>query len=101
DLEHWADMLPTVDEVTRLDDGPIGEGSRFRLRQPGLPAATYVVTHWQPNERFTWESRSPGVVGVADHRLTGTSDGTTLALSISWSGLLAPIIRRLFTGKAR
>lgn len=101
-LDDWDQLLPTVDEVTRVGaSGPVSVGSTFRLRQPGLPAATYVVTDWRPGVGFTWESKAPGVRAVATHVLTNEGDRTTLTLGIEWSGPGAWLMRMLLTGKAR
>jgi len=37
DVERWGDRLPTVDSVRPLGSGRTGVGSRFEIRQPGLP----------------------------------------------------------------
>lgn len=55
DVERWGELLPTVTSVRRLGGpDPTGVGSRFEVRQPGLPAAVYDVTVWRPLEGFTW-----------------------------------------------
>lgn len=102
DLDRWAEMLPTVDEVTRTDGGgPIGVGSTFRLRQPGLSAAEYAVTAWRPKEHFTWEAAGPGVRTVATHDLVREGPGTRLTLGIAWQGPMAWLARLLFGRKVR
>ena len=68
DVERWGDRLPTVDSVRPLGSGPTGVGSRFEVRQPGLPKAVWEVTDWQPQARsFTWVSTSPGIRSTAVH----------------------------------
>jgi Polyketide cyclase / dehydrase and lipid transport len=101
DLDNWAGMLPTMQQVTRVDDGPIGPGGRFEVQQPGLPKAVYEITHWQPGRAFTWVSSAIGVRTTASHRLEPEPDGTGLTLSIDWSGPLAWIARLLAGSKAR
>lgn len=102
DLDRWAEMLPTINAITRLDDPPTVPGSRFRVRQPGMPAATYVVTAWRPAVGFTWEVRSAGVTATATHELVAQgSDHTLLRLGLAWTGPMAWLHRWLFTGKAR
>ncbi len=100
DVVHWGDLLPTMQQVERLDGaGPITVGSRFRVVQPGLPKATYEITHWDPERGFTWAARSPGIHTTASHWLTKTEEGTHLLLGLHWSGPLAGVTRRLLGGK--
>ena len=97
DIDSWDDVLPTMDEVTRVGDGgPIGIGSRFRVRQPGLRPAVYEVTGWQPGQGFVWTSSQPGVRTTATHEVTQTADGTRLRLGIAWTGPLAGLVRLAF-----
>lgn len=102
-LDEWHRLLPTVDDVTRSGpaDGPIGVGSAFRLRQPGLPAADYVITEWHPGAGFTWESTAPGVRAIASHVLRSDGAATVLRLGIEWTGPGAWLMRLLLSGKAR
>lgn len=102
DLEAWDRMLPTMQQVRRLDgDGPVRAGARFEVRQPGLPKAVYEVTEWRPGAGFTWVSSSPGVRTTATHEV-GTEHGKTrLRLGVEWSGPLAWLIRLLVGAKAR
>lgn len=101
DLERWAELLPTIDEITHLDVGPTMMGSRFRVRQPGLMAAEYVVTDWRPGAGFTWQVRSIGVTLTASHTLNGRGGSTELRLSLEWTGRMASLHRALFTRKAQ
>jgi hypothetical protein len=70
DVEHWDDLLPTMQQVTRLDGGgPVGEGARFEVRQPGLPKAVYEITDWEPGVGFTWVAAATGVRTTATHEI--------------------------------
>ncbi|WP_166848534.1 SRPBCC family protein [Isoptericola sp. BMS4] len=100
DLEAWAGMLPTVDEIERVDGvGPIAVGSRFRVRQPGLAEATYEITEWQPGRAFTWQAPLRGVRTVATHHLRDHDSGSELTLGIAWHGPLAGPVRLTFRRK--
>ena len=98
DVERWPERIPTVDEVERLDDGPLKVGSRTRLRQPKLPEAVWTVTELTDGKSYTWEQKSPGVTGVAAHLVEPHPDGTRLTLSLGISGPLGGI-GWLFTKK--
>lgn len=101
DIERWDDMLPTFDEVTAEDPGAAPHvGSRYRVRQPGLPKAVYEVTEWRPRRGFTLEAKTlPGVRTVAKHDLVKDKDDTALVVSIEMQGPLAWPARLLMRRK--
>ncbi|GIJ76841.1 Polyketide cyclase / dehydrase and lipid transport [Micromonospora phaseoli] len=101
-LDRWAELLPTVNEVRRVDGpGPITVGSRFLVRQPGLAAATYQVTDWRPEAGFTWAARTAGVRTTATHVLHPEGDTTRLQLRIDWDGPGSRLVRVLFARRTR
>ena len=91
DVERWPERIPTVDSVERLDDGPLREGSRTRLRQPRLPEAVWTVTGLDAGRSFTWESRSPGIVISAGHVVERDAAGSRLTLAVTVSGPMSPV----------
>jgi hypothetical protein len=94
DLDAWPEWLSTVDTLEREDpEKPHGVGAAYLLKQPRLPRARWVVTHWEPGKGFTWVSSAPGVTTTATHELTPTSEGgTEIDLEIAWSGPLAGLL---------
>lgn len=101
DVERWGERLSTIDSVRPLGSGPTGVGSRFEVRQPGLPKAVWEVTDWHPGQTFTWVSASPGIRSTAVHSVQADGDGSRLELSLEWSGPLAWILELLIGRKAR
>ena len=102
DVVRWGDRLQTVNAVRPLDSGPVGVGSRFEVRQPGLPKAVWEVTDWQRQGRsFTWVSTGPGIRSTAVHAVHDDGDGSRLELSLEWSGPMAWVLERLVGRKAR
>lgn len=100
DLPRWADMLPTVNAIERVDTGgPLGVGARFAVRQPGLPKLEYQVTEWTPGRSFTWVAKSIGVATIGRHAIEATDEGCELTLSIEWAGPVAGVIRLLYGKK--
>ena len=92
----WSTWLPTVTSVEPLDSQALGSGARYKIIQPKLRPATWTVTDLAPPNRFAWESRSPGVLVVADHVIEEPSPGNShVVLRVSFSGLLAPLVGRL------
>ncbi|GAA2161384.1 polyketide cyclase/dehydrase/lipid transport protein [Humibacillus xanthopallidus] len=102
EVERWGDRLPTFTSVRALEPWrPVGVGSRFEVRQPGLPGATYEMTAWEPGRSFTWVARSPGVVTTASHTVGAHAAGSTVDLALDWTGPLAAVIRRLLGRKSQ
>ncbi len=97
DIERWPNWTPTIEKVTRLDDGFFGAGSSARIKQPGLPEAIWGVTAVDAGQSFTWETRVRGMRMIATHELTPTDMGTQCTLRLTLKGLVAfllwPMIR--------
>ena len=96
DIARWPDLLATIDKVTPLDAAAGGVGTRFALKQPGIPELTYEVTHWVPNENFTWVAKSLGVRTVGRHLVCAAEGGAHLRVSLEWQGPLSKVIAVLF-----
>ena len=97
DVERWSEWTASVSSIERLDQGPFRVGSRTRNRQPRLPPAVWTVTALEPGRSFEWQNTAPGIRSVASHRVEAVGEhASRVTLSISWSGRLAPVFRRLF-----
>lgn len=102
DVESWPDLLPTVDSVVRVDGAGLEPGARFRVEQPRLRTADYVVTDHEPGRSFTWRAEVGGVRTVATHAVSVDESGRcTVRLSLAWSGPLALVARLGYTRLAR
>ena len=95
DVESWPTILPTVNEVERLGDvAGMAVGARFRVAQPRLRDAEYVVTDVVPGRSFVWRATLPGIVTTASHAIETDQPGScTLRLGIRWSGPLSFVAR--------
>jgi hypothetical protein len=102
DVEHWPESTASITSVERLDHGSFQVGSRARVRQPKLPTVVWHVTDLQPLREFTWVVTSPGVSTIARHKVEpARTNEYTLTLSIDRTGLLAPLIDRLYAKLTR
>ncbi len=102
-VERWPEWTPTVESVTRVDDGAFRVGSVAKIKQPGLPEAEWRVTELTPGERFTWECRVMGLRMAATHELEAGPDGTVCILRLEVFGLVAGVLwplLRLSAGRA-
>ena len=43
ELENWPQWTPTMLSVVALEQRAVQTGSRFRVRQPGLPPAIWQI----------------------------------------------------------
>jgi len=96
DVERWPEWTSTMTHIQRLDHGPFAVGSSARVLQPKLRPAVWQVTELDENCSFTWVTRAPGVRMTAGHYVEAQGDGSRAALSFEISGLLAPIVSRLY-----
>jgi hypothetical protein len=95
DVERWPEWTPTVTSVRRRDTGPLAVGSEARIRQPRLPRADWRVTELEDGRGFTWVTRSPGVQVTARHWVEARIGGSRATLSVTFAGLLGPVVGRL------
>lgn len=95
DVEHWSDWTASIRSVQPLEAGPIGAGSRFRVRQPQTPTAIWEVTDFAPGRSFTWSTGRPGVRIVAGHQLRRSGSGTRADLTLDITGRLAWLVGAL------
>jgi len=100
DVEKWARWTPTtITEIRVHGGGELKQGSVATVRQPKQPAREWTVTELADGRSFTWTSKGPGLRFSADHTVTTSTDKTTVALTFSIEGPLAPLAS-LLAGKA-
>lgn len=99
DLEAWPQRIETVDAVELLTPGPVGAGSRVRLKQPKLGEGTWEVTVWEPPSYFAFRQQSGGITSVAGHRVESLDEGRSrLTLTLEMRGLLVGVVAVFFKG---
>ena len=80
DFSTTQEWDPGVVEAQRLDDGPLGVGSRFRVvaRFLGRRAElTYAIVRHTPDELVTLRGENATVVSLDTMRFSDTPDGGT------------------------
>lgn len=97
DVAHWPEWTPTVTKVEVLDQREPRLNNRYKVYQPKLRPVTWTVTEFAPPSGFTWESRVPGVLMIAEHvvKPIGAEQAET-TLTFSFQGLLGSIVGRIY-----
>jgi hypothetical protein len=98
DVERWHEWTASITRVERLDTGPMGVGSRAKVRQPKLPVAFWKVDDWQPNVGFSWVSTSPGVRVTGKHYVAPIAGGSRATLGLAIEGIFGPVLAWLTAG---
>jgi uncharacterized membrane protein len=98
DVERWPEWTSSMTSVQRLENEPFAIGSRARVCQPKLRPAVWQVAELQENRNFTWVTRAPGLCMQAEHLIERQDAGSRALLSFELSGLMAPVISRLYAG---
>jgi len=91
DVARWPEWTPTIESVERLDEGAFAVGSRARVRQPRLPAATWRVTELVDGRSFTWEATGPGLRTVGTHEVVPQATGSLVTLGIEQTGPMGAV----------
>jgi hypothetical protein len=92
DVERWPEWTSSVTSSTRLDRGPLGLGSRARIRQPRLAPAVWTVTDLAVNRGFSWKTGSALIWVIARHSVEPTPHGSRATLSLQFGGLFAAVV---------
>jgi uncharacterized membrane protein len=95
DVERWPELTPTITEVVLLDDGPVGLGSRARIKQPGQRPAVWTVSRFEPGSRFEWWTKVGPVTMTGGHQLERSSSGCVNVLTLEITGRGAGLAERL------
>jgi uncharacterized membrane protein len=99
DVAKWSEWTPTITEIRVHGGGELTQGSVATVRQPKQPAREWTVTELVDGQSFTWTSSGPGLRFSAGHIVRGEHGKTTVELTFSVAGPLAPVAG-LLAGKA-
>lgn len=96
DVERWHEWTASIGKIDKLDAGPLRVGNRARIFQPKLRPNVWEVTELDEPNNFTWITRSAGITVTASHVVTPVNGGSRVRLQLVYSGLLAPLVARMF-----
>ncbi|MGF1427300.1 SRPBCC family protein [Kitasatospora sp. LaBMicrA B282] len=93
DVQGWRKWTPSIELVRRREQHrPFGLGSEAWVKQPRLAGSIWLVTTFEPERSFVWQTEFPGLRTTAGHHLHPQADGgTRVTLELRQSGLLAPL----------
>jgi uncharacterized membrane protein len=98
DVVRWPDWMETFQRIEPLDAAALSLARRFKVQQPRLREATWVVTRLEPASGFTWESRMPGLQMMADHWIEARGTEAWVRLRFGFGGLFGPLLAALYGG---
>jgi uncharacterized protein YndB with AHSA1/START domain len=98
DVENWPSWTQSMTSITLLDTGPLGVGSRVRIKQPRLPVTTWTVIELSPGESFTWIAAGPGIRTTASHRIHAAEPGSVVTLMVDQNGIIGRLIGKFMAG---
>jgi len=94
----WHTWTASIRRIKLLEPGPLGIGKRALVFQPKLPPAVWRVTVWEGGRRFVWVSVGPGLLVTGEHIVQPSSGGSTVTLSVRYSGLFGGLFHSLVSG---
>ena len=109
DFANAQEWDPGVATAERIDPGPVGVGSRYRLgvRMGGRVAPMeYRISVFEPPTRVILTGEGSGVTAVDDIRFEPSGDGTRVDYTADiklggFLGLIQPLLGRAFGNLAR
>lgn len=97
DVAHWSTWTPTVTQTDVLDQPELKLNNHYRVHQPKLQPVSWTVIALTPASSFTWESRMPGILMVAEHTLKSiATNQSELTLTFTFQGFLGEIAGRIY-----
>lgn len=86
DVSNLPSLTPTMQQVERLDDGPLAVGSRTRIKQPMQAPAVWTVTRIDPGRTFVWQTKRLWLTMSGVHELEDLGAECRNTLSVELTG---------------
>lgn len=96
EMPSWPLWTPTMTSVEPLKPGGVQVGSRYRVKQPRMPASVWTVTVLDSPQRLVWETQRWGVRLVATHEVSAFDGRTRSYLAIDLDGVVGQVIWPIF-----
>jgi Polyketide cyclase / dehydrase and lipid transport len=98
DVVRWHEWTTSIQRTEPLGQPGLAVGARYRVFQPKLPPAVYMVTACEPPRAFTWISSRAGLRVVGEHVLAPSPGGCTLQLRLEYAGPLGGLVGLMARG---
>lgn len=94
-VENWHEWTPTIFSIKKLNGSGFDIGTKLLIEQPELPAAVWQIFEIVDERSFSMKKGNLFLKVIAGHLLEPVSGGTTVTLSLDFSGMVAkPIARK-------
>ncbi len=100
DFEARPKWEPRVKEAKVLDNGPLREGSRIRLRVD-RDRFTATVVQIEPEKRLVLLVKGPGFRVHHSYALSSGGVGTVVSMTGEYHGLVGALVTRFMRGSLR
>lgn len=98
DVASWHQWTSTITSIKKLTPHGFEKGTKLLIEQPHLPASTWKVTHVVNEKEFTMVKGNAFLKVTAGHVLHPAANGTSVTLSIEFSGWLAKWVAKKYAG---
>lgn len=103
DFASWPSWMPSSFRPAGKAEGTLRRGQKIYVRIAGIPVASRIeVTEVRRPQELAWSGGVPGLLW-ANHQFFFESDGpnaTNVVSHETWSGALAPLVRRVVQRQA-
>ena len=89
DVDHWAEYDHGIEWAKLIDTYTVG--GRCIIKPKGDPVVRATFEIIEPNQRFVDTSRLFGARLTFDHRITQTNGNTSVIITQTIKGILAPL----------
>jgi carbon monoxide dehydrogenase subunit G len=96
DVERWHEWTATIIRIQKMNSAGFNAGGKLMIEQPNLSIAVWKIAEMEPQKSFTFVKGNAFLKTVLGHVLQPTVKGTSVTLSIVFSGLLAKWVGRKY-----
>ena len=96
DVANWHRWTPTIIRIENLNTSKVEVGTKLLIEQPKLAKAVWKVFQLMPQEDFLMKKGNLFLNIIAVHRLLSSKEGTSVILSLEFSGLFGNLVAKKY-----